>query len=227
MRRRITIGLLIVAASGLGCNPILFPFYIFGGLNNPKFSPSYEFYKNAKKDKDRKDIKIVILPERGRGLSPDFFGQEREFASTFAKKLEQAFEDNKERVKIVPIKDVEAYKSSHPDWKSMPPHEIGKHFQADYVFALEMGQLALFEPKSYGQFLRGSCRISLAIVDVEKDEPVQRWDMSPQYPKDGKTQMVDMDNNVEKFRQEFFNRVASRLVRHVTAAATPEHLDID
>ncbi len=172
--RRVLLGVLLVLAGGLGCNPIMLPFYIFGGFNDPKIPPEYELYKTARKEKEKKEFKLVVIPERGRGLSPDFFGQERTLADAFVKKLEKAFEENKEKVKIVPLKDVEAYRNKFPrdEWKAMLPQEIGKHFGADYVIDMELSSLSLYEPKSFSQFFHGTCRLSLTLVDVDKDEPI-------------------------------------------------------
>jgi hypothetical protein len=227
--RRVLLGVLLLLASGVGCNPFLFPSYILGVFNDTKIPPEYELYKTARKEKDKREFKLVVIPERGRGLSPDFFGQERKLADTFVRKLEKSFEENKEKIKIVPLKEVEAYRNKFPrdEWKAMLPQEIGKHFGADYVIDMELSSLSLYEPKSFGQFFHGTCRLSLTLVDVDKDEPIKRWDPSLTYPKDGKNQVVDMDNNVEKFRQEFFERIAGRLVRYMTGSSTPEYMDID
>jgi hypothetical protein len=227
--RRILLGVLLVLAAGVGCNPILLPFYVLGGLNRTTKDPEYKFYEIARKDKGKKEFKLVVLPERGRGLSANFFGQERKLASVFVENLSKSFEENKEKIKIVPIKDVEAYRSkcSREEWKSMLPQDIGKHFGADYVLVMELSQLSLYEPNSFGQFLHGQCRVSLTLVDVEKDEPIKQWEPSLSYPKDGKNQVADLDTNEEKFKQEVFTHLAGKMCRYITASPTPEYMDID
>src|SRR6516225_8396390 len=99
--RRILLGVLLVLAAGVGCNPIMMPFYLLGGFNNTKIDPEYKFYETAKKEKSKKEFKLVVLPERGRGLSANFFGQERKLASVFVENLSKSFEENKEKIKIV------------------------------------------------------------------------------------------------------------------------------
>ncbi|MFL5341006.1 MAG: hypothetical protein ACJ8F7_12735 [Gemmataceae bacterium] len=227
VKRRVLLAALLLVAAGMGCNPFLLPQFISGAFTDNKIPPEYDLYKLGKKDKDKKELKLVVLPERGRGLTADFFGQERELANDFAKKLEAAFEENKAKVKIVPIKDVEAFKSTHSEWKGMKAQEIGKHFQADYVLDLELLSLSLYAPRSHQQFLQGSCRLSLTVYDVDKDDPVKTWSLSPTYPKNGNNQPVDIDNNIDQFRQTFYDRIAGKLVRFLTPSSTPDYMDID
>jgi len=226
--RRTLIALLLVALAGFGCNPLLAPAYFLGMFNNTTQPPEFDFYKKAKAEKKKSEIKIVILPDRGNRLAPDFFGQERELAHKFEKKLAEYFAANKEKVKIVPVKDVDAYKRSHPEWKTRMA-EIGKHFEADYVFNLELDSLSLYEPRSYQQFLHGHCRVTLSIVDVTKDgeEPVWHQELSPEFPKEGKTQFADMDSSPERFKDTFFDRISVKLCHLVTAYPTEEHIDVD
>ncbi len=227
--RRILLGVLLVLAAGVGCNPILAPFYFIGGFNKTTQPPEYAFYDIAKKDKGKKEFKLVVVPERGRGLSPDFFGQERTLGNVFVENLTASFAENKEKIKIVPIKEVVAYQSkcSREEWKAMLPQEIGKHFGADYVLVMELSQLSLYEPKSFDQFLHGTCRVSLTLVDVDKDEPIKQWEPSLSYPKDGKNQVADIDTNRDKFKLEVFTKVAGKMCRLLTASPTPAYMDID
>ena len=226
--RKALIALLLVTLAGFGCNPLLPVVYLFGGLSNTTHDPEYPFYKSAKAEKKKSEIKVVILPDKGGRLSPDFFGTERELAVALERKLAEYFGENKEKVKIVAVKDVEAYKRTHPEWKTRLG-ELGKHFEADYVFNLELDALSLYEPHSHAQFLHGHCRVTLTIVDLAKDgqEPVMRRDLSPEFPKDGKTELADMDTNPDRFKQKFFDRIAVRLCHMVTAYPTAEHIDVD
>src|SRR5262249_7170998 len=150
--------------------------------------------------KKKREIKILILPEKGSHLSPDFFGSEHDLAKAFETKLAQYFAANKEKVTIVPVKDVEAYKRSHPDWKTRVA-DLGKHFGADYVFDLELEVFSLKEPRSFG-VLHGRCGVNLTIVDVAKadDDPIFRQELLREYPKDGRYMSIDGDGNVNAFK---------------------------
>jgi hypothetical protein len=226
--RKTLIALLLIAGAGFGCNPLLAPAYFFGMFNNTTQAPEFEFYKKAKAEKKKTEIKIVILPDRGGKLAPEFFGEERELAHKFEVKLAEYFAANKDKVVIEPVKNVDAYKRAHPEWKTRMI-EVGKNFNADYVFNLELDNLSLYEPRSYKQFMHGRCQVTLSIVDVAKDGegPVMHWPLSPDFPKDGKTQFADMDTSPERFKGVFFDRIAVRLCHLVTAYPTEEHIDVD
>jgi hypothetical protein len=224
--RRLLFGLLVLAVASFGCNPILFPFYIFGGLNNPTYDPDFKLYETAKKEKKKREIKIVILPYRSKTLAPDFIGKERTMATMFARQLTERFAANKENVKVVPIHDVEKFQRTHSDWQSMDPSDIGKHFEADYVVDMELAELRLFERKSFGMFFNGYCRVSLTINDVEKvgQEPVFKQDFPMQYPKSG-PRVADLDDSVAKFEQDFFTQISVRLAWVLTSHPTSEQCE--
>jgi hypothetical protein len=66
-------------------------------------------------------------------------------------------------------------------------------------------------------------------VDMAKadEEPVYRQDLSPEFPTGGKTQTADMDSNPQRFKQQFFDRVAVKLCHLVTPYPTEENIDVD
>src|SRR5262245_14304209 len=97
-RKALVVMLLAIVAGGFGCNPLLAPAYFLGIFNNTTLSPDFEFYQTAKAAKKKREIKIVILPEKGSHLSPDFFGSEHDLAKAFETKLAQYFAANKEKV---------------------------------------------------------------------------------------------------------------------------------
>jgi hypothetical protein len=227
--RKAFIALLLMSLAGFGCNPLLFPMYISGMFTAPTQAPEYEFYKKAKAEKKKSEIKIVILPDRGAQLSANDFGTERELAVIFERKLADYFKDNKEKVKIVPVKDVEAYKRTHPEWKTRFV-ELGKSFGADYIFNLELDALDLYEPRSHQQIMHGRCRVTLTIIDAgakDDQEPVMSWPLSQEFPREGKTQIADLDTNPQKFKQTFFEKIGVKLCHLVTPYPTEEHIDVD
>lgn len=226
--RRLLAGLVVLLAAGFGCNPLLAPFYFFGGVTDSKEPPDFQLYTTAKRDKKKKEIKIVILPYRSKTLSPDFIGKERSLATAFVRQLTERFAANKEHVKIVSIHDVEKFKSEHQDWRTMKACEIGPHFNADYVIDMDVLDLSLFERKSHGMFFNGYCRISLTVKDVDKDgeEPLFTREYAMQFPKQG-PRVADLDDSVDKFQQDFFAQVATRLCWALTPHPTTERCDCE
>jgi hypothetical protein len=229
-RRWLTITLLIIAG-GMGCSPLQLPFYIFGPSVDSEKTPAtgYNFYTKAREDKHKKEIKVVVLPYHSRSVALDYAGADIKLANAYVKKLTEKFVDNKERVKIVPIHDVEKFKQEHPEWKTMGAKAIGDHFKADYIFDMELSGLGLYDRKSRQPFLLGNIRVSFMILDVEKEgeDPVYNTEFVRQFPKLG-ARPVDLDNSSsEKFQQEFFQHVAMEMTWLVTAHTAEDEKSLE
>lgn len=219
-RRRVMIAVLIVSFIGMGCNPLLAPFQMIGLFNDPKAPTQFNFYDRAVELKKKREFKIVVLSYPGRSLSPDYYDADRTLASAFVRKLEETFKMNKEKVTIVPILEVEKFKRTHDDWKAMPPSEIGKHFNADFVIDMELAQLSLYEPGTRDIF-HGHCRIPIAIIDVDKEgEPFDRFDYDSEYPGSGQSVPLDMETNAQKFKNKFLAKIAIDLTGMFTPLPT-------
>src|SRR5439155_17895285 len=98
LSRKVLIALLLMSAAGMGCNPFLFPSFVAGWFGDDRARPEYEFYKLARKDKDKRYIKLVVVPDRGPRLSVEQYNLDGELTRTVVRKLEAAFAENKERV---------------------------------------------------------------------------------------------------------------------------------
>lgn len=228
-RRRLA-ALLFVIVVSFGCNPLLLPFYIFSdGVTNSKQDPEFKLYDVAKREKKKKEITIVLIPYRNRSLSPDHFSAARQLAGTYVRQLEERFKANKQNVKIVPMRDVDKFQASHAvEWKTMSAAELGKQFDADYVIHMELMDLSLYERGSNGMLFNGFCRVSLSVHDVAKvgEEPAFTRDYPLHYPKSG-PRVADMDNGLEKFKQDFFAQVATRLSWALTHYPTGERCECE
>lgn len=222
--RRWMVTLLVLAVAGLGCNPLIAPLYLLGLFNRPVIAPDLNFYEKAREEKDKRNIKVVILSSRGPGVPPDFIGSEARLATMFAGKLGAGFAENKEKVSIVPVSEVEQFKQEHENWKAMDVREIGKKFKADYVIDVELSSLSLYANRSHKQFFQGQVIVGLSVIDVDKpgDDGVWRREYTRQYPANG-PQPIDSDMSQEKFLQQFFFRVATDLSWYLTAHPTSEH----
>lgn len=223
-RRWLAIGLLVAVAIGFGCNPLVAPLYLLGVFNKSVVPPELPLYERARADKDKRNIKIVILPSRGPGVPTDFIGADVKLATMFSGKLAAGFAENKEKITIVSISEVEKFKQEHENWKAMDVREVGKKFKADYVVDLELSSLSLYANRSHKQFFQGQVRASLAVIDVEKTGIESEWrrDYTRQYPASG-PQAIDSDMSQDKFLQQFFFRVATDLSWYLTAHPIAEH----
>lgn len=144
---------------------------------------------------------------------PDAVPAEGELAELLAQQLRTRATENKEKIKVVPTSKVRSYQNQ-ADAGTRPLHDIGKHFKADYVVALEISNLSLYEYKSAQQLYRGNTEINVQVVDVNKPagegtiftEPYRR-----EYPTGGAKDASEM--SVATFRARFLNTVAADLAR--------------
>jgi hypothetical protein len=111
----------------------------------------------------------------------------------------------------------------------MDPVDVGKHFQADFVIDLEIGNLSLYEPGSANQLYRGQVdEINVRVVDVEKPEegPIYEEAYSCSYPKTRGPVPVT-DGNARGFRQAFLSHIAKELSWRFTAHPTDDDYSCD
>ncbi len=219
LARRVTIGVLLFLLAGFGCNPIMLPFQLINH-GRSRVPSMFDFYEKAKTAKKKKEIKVVILPSRGTRLSADYITTENVLADRFVAALEAGFAENRERVKIVPLRDVEKFKREHDDWKGMDASEIGKVFGADYVIDIELAELSLYEPGTRNLF-RGHCSIPITIRDVDPDGTAKfpEFTYTADYPTGGASVPADLDTNVSKFQYQFFGKIATEMTGLFTATS--------
>ena len=117
---------MVLAAVPAGCNVMALPFFLLPGMD-PKHDAKF---KLASADKE-KEVRAMILTSAGLEIRPEFLKIDRELSRMMAMQLQEGFKSNKEKVAIVPTSQVEKYKDEHPNWHSVDPEEIGKHFHAD------------------------------------------------------------------------------------------------
>ena len=176
----------------------------------------------------KKEVTVCIVTSFATlEIRPEAAPAEAELAEQFAQQLRKRCEENREKVKVVAPAKVRDYKRQ-ADFASRSLHDIGAHFKADYVIALEINNLALYEKGSNQQLLRGNTEISIQVVDVTKPagegtiftEPYRR-----EFPTNGPRDANDMSS--AQFRFAFLNAVASDLARIFTAYPKEQRMVID
>jgi hypothetical protein len=214
----------IVAAAALtaGCNPFLAPYFLLLGVEQ-KEEPEFRI---ASKEKD-KEVTVVILASNGLETRPEFLLADVEISRLLAKKLEMAFEKNKELVKIVPLARINKFKDEHPNWQAMRPSEIGEEFEADYVINLEINSLTLYKPGSANSLFHGHAAISVDVVDVHEpdDGPKYRKELTCDYP-DGREIAVG-DTHPQQFKLAFYHKLTTRLAWLFTAHPYDDRFNFD
>ena len=220
-RRAIAAGLLL-AVFGIGCNPLTSIYFLMVGVDS-KVPPDFRL---ATQDKESR---VLVLAYSAPDVRSDQAGIDRQLATTFVRMLEERCKANKERITIVPIHKVEKFKSDNPRWQTMGAAEIGRDFDVDYVIDLEVVSLSLYEPGAHRSLFRGRSKIDVAVHDLHKpnDGPVYKKALSTEYPKTRGPISVSDDNNVDKFRDQFINRIATDLSWQFTAHLTQEGYQCD
>jgi hypothetical protein len=221
MTRRALAGVLATILLGLGCNPLLAPFQLFD-MGDNHYPSEFEFYEKAKKAKQKDEITIAVLSYGGAGLAPEFSGSDQDLTKMFIAQAKAAFATNKEKVKIVPLADVDKFKRTH-DWTRMEGSEIARKLKVDYIVDMELASLSLYERKSMNQLYRGRVRINIKIVDADKnaDEVFPPKSFEYQYPK-GEQSIAADDMSVDMFRQKSFQKFCTALTALFTGLP-PDH----
>jgi hypothetical protein len=204
--------ILLAAVFGTGCNLIALPYFLLTGATGAKTDPKWPLTPKEK----GKEVKVVILGWSALDVRPEFVRADRDISESLAQQLKRGFKDNDEKVTIVPVSQVEAYKDRHPDWKSMNLEDVGAAFNADYVIYLELHSLSLYEQGSGNMLYHGRTDVSITLVDVH--DPTLRSGDSPSYEYPvSKGPIAADDMTPRKFRQDFLAYIAKRLSWNFTA----------
>lgn len=154
---------LLVAFAGMsvGCTPatlamLMRPFY------DDVAPPECPIAKKGK------EVTVAIVCRfNGQEDRPEIMPAEQELAEYLQKILKKRYQDNKEKVAIIPPSRVRPYLARKgSDAASM--HELGKELKADYVISLEITQFALTD-NSLRTLYRGTAEIDVKALDISKD----------------------------------------------------------
>jgi hypothetical protein len=110
--------------------------------------------------------RVVIVVEAEMETLFDFPRIQREAAEQIAYYLTQ----HVPKVKPIPPREVADYRERGYRTEYQPSHEIGEHFQADYVLRAELLTFATREEAS-GSLYRGRADVALALYDVRAATP--------------------------------------------------------
>ena len=157
----------------------------------------------------------------------DVIPAEAELAELFAQQLRKRAEVNRERIKIVPPAKVRSYKNK-ADFAARSLHDVGKHFEADYVVSLEITNLSLYEKGSQQTLYRGNTEIHVNVVDMKKpagEGTIFTEHYRREYPVNAARDASE--GSVGRFRAQFLNTVAADLARLFTAYPSDERRSMD
>jgi hypothetical protein len=219
-------GLVALLAAALllmpGCNPIqVLAYFIAPDSIEPPQCPLTV---------KGKDVKVLIIAAHAGPLPPDvaLMRSDWDLSARLTRLLEERYKENRDRVKIIPPTQVKTYMNAQPRWRELPPQDIGKHFDADWVINLEIGSISLYEKGSANFFYHGKAEIQVTVTDVHKpvgegtvfDETYQL-----EYPKSHPMEKGEM--SPQKFREKFIDRIARDLTQYFAAHEPREKYSSD
>jgi hypothetical protein len=219
-RWRLTALLLGAVVLNLGCNPMTLTYFMLFGKEE-RIEPQCVI---ASKEKE---VKLVIqVAFANLEARPEFVACDRELAERLTQALAKRYEENKDKVKIVPVSQVKLFENKHPDWREWTPREIGKQFNADYLLIVEINSMGLYERGSFNRLYRGQTEIALAVTDVNKPAGEEKkWDhlYTTTYPE---TRPIEVEgSSVGQFRTLFLNHIAKD-VSKLLASYTGEERNV-
>jgi hypothetical protein len=148
--------------------------------------------------------------------TPETKGAEQELAERLIKVLKKRYEDDGEKVKIVPLYLVRAYQNKAPHAQS--PFEVGKQFQADKVVCLEVSKMSLYKEGGFNQLFFGRLEMTVSVTDMHKERengPIFRKECVRYYPRTG---VIEADScNPAIFRGAFLTNVAEKVSSYFTS----------
>ena len=204
----------------IGCTPATLS-YLFMPFSDDRIPPEHKLATN-------KEITVCIVTNfASLETRPEAVRADEELAELFAQQLRKRCAENKEKVKVVPPAKVRDYKRQ-ADFATRSMHDVGKHFNADYVVALEIDNLSIYERGSSHSLFRGNTELNIQVMDVSKPigegtiftKPYHR-----EFPANGPRDANDMSPPL--FRTTFLSAVDSDLVRVFTAYPKEERLVMD
>ena len=177
---------------------------------------------------EKKEVTVCVVTKfSSQEIRPDAVPAGVELADLFTQQLRKRASENKDRIKIVPAAKVRDY-LKQPDGAARAPVEVGKHFKADYVIALDVAKLSLFERSSFQQLFRGNTEINVQVLDLRKaaDEMTiyDEW-YRREYPGRGPVDAGEM--SAPMFRSRFLNAVSADLARMFLAYPTDERYEME
>lgn len=197
-----------------GCNPLTtIAFLTHKDVKVPAEAP-LEFKDGPKKGKE--EVTVAVFVNQAAGQSLDFAGAEAMLASELARKLPEMSKESKQKISVVPPKDVNKYKMRNPGWKTVDPSQRGKELGADFVLDIYLDNMTLFQPGSQRNFYEGRADVTIDVYDVDAGpgEPKYPLILGFTYPKGLFRDASSMPTSA--FRKLFIENLAVEIARKHT-----------
>src|SRR5262249_20120672 len=161
----------------------------------------------------KEEIVVALFVSQGTGQSYEFAGAEGHLASELAKKLPEMSKENKRKLKVVRVADVNMFKVKNPNWKVMHPSTWGKQLGADFVLDIHLDKMSLYQPNSLNEIYKGSAEVSVDVYDVDAGQAApSNYIHAFSYPTTGVRDATSIP--VSQFRKAFIENLAVELCRY-------------
>ncbi len=193
----------------IGCNPQMLPFLFPDDL----VQPEHKIFKGEKEYlfvSEKEVVLAVLCHFTEPPLRPELAGADIELADLVAQTLRKNAQASKHKLKIVPNSEVRGFFHKQLATGHVNKVDLGKHFKADYVLELSVGQMSLYEKNTFPAMFRGNTDIIVDLYEVnskDADHKGYTKDFRTQYP--GARGPIDAGTaNPGQFRGLFLNRIA-------------------
>jgi hypothetical protein len=210
-RRTLLAGAFAVAGVGLlGCSPINMAYWLWKG--DGKQAPVYPL---TPIDKERPDVRVVVMATNAAGMPWEFAGIDREVANQMAKTLaEESHKDSKQKnkFKIIRNEDVDRYKASNPNWRTMNPGALAAGLNADYVIDVSINGVGLYQPGSGKEIYQGWAIADVTVYQSGQSSPPHNYShKTTMHPQSGDTPIGQYRTELVK---QFAYELATKHIRH-------------
>ncbi|MBA4063728.1 MAG: hypothetical protein C0501_08445 [Isosphaera sp.] len=208
-RRAVWGTLAVVAATG--CNPLTtIAFLTHKDVKVPAEAP-LAFAEGPKKNKE--EVVVALFINQAAGHNLEFAQAEATLASELARRLPEMSKDGKQKIAVVPPKDVNRYKMKNPGWRTTDFSKRGRELGADFVLDINLDKMAMFQPGSQNNVYEGRADVTVDVYDVDAGpgEPKHACVHGFSYPRTGFRDAGSMPQSA--FRKLFLENLAVEIAR--------------
>lgn len=204
-----------ITVFGLGCNPL--STIAFLTHRDEKLPPTYPMPpKDDEATGKKKDVvKVAVFCHFAHAMPPEFATADRDLAAMMARKCPDLVRAAEPKVKleIINPSEVETFKRSNPNWKTMHPSAWGKKLNVDYVMEVTLAGMQLYQPHSNNMIYEGRADVTVDVYDVEKGNaaPLHNYPHAFRYPK-GMLRDVDSGRGQTQFKQQYLDNLAIEIM---------------
>jgi hypothetical protein len=191
-----------------GCNPLMFAYF-------PAYMMGLDKDQNVKVKFPTTSARIAVVTYAPNAMRIEWGRVDKEVNERLQRRIAAHFKDinRKNKAGVIPAAKVSKWLDEHPDWHQLPPDELAKALDADFVILVEIQSLDFYAPRSRF-FYQGHAEVKMRVVHA--DPEYDGLGLMPEeyvildYPTEAHPIPAD-SKPYPHFRREFLEKVAERL----------------